>query len=238
MFAIDSARLFRYHPAHKADVQNPRGRSKGIRAGDGGTGARMDRAAARQRADAHSTCPRHLAGSWVGGPARCRGHVGRRDGLAAAKCVSRIRRRTDGPAGLRPGCRDGGAVRPISAVIPYKNPKALIAYYLAIFSLIPCLGIPLGIAALVLGILGLKAAKAHPQAHGQVHAWVGIILGSLCAASNIVALVVVLVSASGPGAGLVWWSLGENHESLKAAANTQLRTVLRMSLVSHGKIKS
>ncbi len=72
---------------------------------------------------------------------------------------------------------DGG----VSVVIPYKNPKALIAYYLAVFSLIPCAGIPLGIAAVVLGILGLKFAAAHPTARGKVHAWVGIILGGLCA---------------------------------------------------------
>ena len=55
---------------------------------------------------------------------------------------------------------DGG----VNVLIPYKNPKALIAYYLAIFSLIPCLGLLLGIAAFILGLLGLKAAKAHPQA--------------------------------------------------------------------------
>src|SRR3989442_1081509 len=44
---------------------------------------------------------------------------------------------------------DGG----ISTLIPYTNPKALIAYYLGIFGLIPCLGAILGPAALVLGIL-------------------------------------------------------------------------------------
>ena len=37
------------------------------------------------------------------------------------------------------------ADNPMSVVVPYKNPKALIAYYCAIFSLIPCLGLPLGI---------------------------------------------------------------------------------------------
>jgi hypothetical protein len=72
---------------------------------------------------------------------------------------------------------DGG----VAVVIPYKNPKALIAYYLGVFSLIPCVGIPLGIAAVILGILGLKFAAANPTARGKVHAWVGIILGGLCA---------------------------------------------------------
>ena len=34
-------------------------------------------------------------------------------------------------------------------VIPYKNPPALIAYYLGIFSLLPCIGILLAIPAIV-----------------------------------------------------------------------------------------
>ena len=62
-------------------------------------------------------------------------------------------------------------------VIPYKNPQALIAYYLAVFSVIPCMGFWTGIAALVLGILGLKHRRLHPESKGSVHAWIGIILG-------------------------------------------------------------
>src|SRR6185503_12607272 len=64
------------------------------------------------------------------------------------------------------------ADNPMSVVVPYKNPKALIAYYCAIFSVIPCLGLPLGITEFILGLLGLKAANAHPSAHGKVHAWI------------------------------------------------------------------
>jgi hypothetical protein len=82
---------------------------------------------------------------------------------------------------------------PISAVVPYKNPKALIAYYFGIFSLIPCLGLPLGLAAFVLGLLGLKAAKAQPNTHGTVHAWIGIVLGGLCALGNLAALILLAV---------------------------------------------
>lgn len=68
----------------------------------------------------------------------------------------------------------------ISRVIPYKNTQALAAYYCAVFALIPCVGIILGYVALVLGILGLKYAKAHPEAHGKIHAWIGVILGGIC----------------------------------------------------------
>lgn len=64
-------------------------------------------------------------------------------------------------------------------LIPYKNGMALAAYYLGVFGLIPVLGFPLSIGAVVLGVLGLKHAKAHPEASGTAHALVGIALGSV-----------------------------------------------------------
>ena len=70
-------------------------------------------------------------------------------------------------------------------LIPVKNMQALIAYYLAVFSLIPVLGIPLGITALVLGIRGLGYAKAHPEAKGAIHAWIGIALGGFSAVAYL-----------------------------------------------------
>lgn len=59
-------------------------------------------------------------------------------------------------------------------VIPYKNPKALTAYYLGILSGLPLIGLPFGIAAFVLGIQGLKARKQNPVIKGSVHAGIGI----------------------------------------------------------------
>jgi hypothetical protein len=76
-------------------------------------------------------------------------------------------------------------------IIPYKNPKALTAYYLGVFSLIPCLGFLLAIAAVVLGTMGLKARKAHPQVHGLAHAWIGIILGVLVIIAHVIAFAVI-----------------------------------------------
>ncbi len=64
-------------------------------------------------------------------------------------------------------------------VIPYNNPKALIAYYLGLFSLFPCLGLALAIPAFVLGIMGLQARKRNPAIRGSVHAWIGIIMGGM-----------------------------------------------------------
>lgn len=65
-------------------------------------------------------------------------------------------------------------------VIPYKNPKALIAYYTGLF-LSPCclVGLPLGIVPLVFGVLGLRDRKRNPAIKGSAHAWIGIVLGSI-----------------------------------------------------------
>jgi hypothetical protein len=59
-------------------------------------------------------------------------------------------------------------------VIPYKNPKALIAYYLGILSGLPLIGLPFGIAAFILGFLGLRDRQKNPAIKGSVHAGIGI----------------------------------------------------------------
>lgn len=81
-------------------------------------------------------------------------------------------------------------------LIPYKNSKALAAYYCGVFSLIPCVGAILGPIALVLGILGLSYAREHPRARGQAHAIVGIVLGGLTALGNIGGIVLLAVGAA------------------------------------------
>jgi len=66
-------------------------------------------------------------------------------------------------------------------LIPYKNMPALVSYYLGVFSLVPCLGFFLGVAAVILGIIGLRKRAENPIIKGAAHAWVGIILGGLFA---------------------------------------------------------
>ncbi|MDB2686606.1 hypothetical protein N9Y42_05295 [Mariniblastus sp.] len=80
-------------------------------------------------------------------------------------------------------------------VIPYKNPKALIAYYLGILSGLPLIGLPFGIAAFVLGIMGLKARKANPVIKGSAHAWIGIGCGGLFAFLWGVAFIAIIIGA-------------------------------------------
>jgi len=73
---------------------------------------------------------------------------------------------------------------------------ALVGYYLAVFSLIPCAGFILGLAALILGIIGLRLAKKQPTAKGKAHAWVGIILGGLIFLAHLVFIGIVGFSAA------------------------------------------
>lgn len=65
----------------------------------------------------------------------------------------------------------------LNTIIPYKNVRALVAYYLGVFSVIPLVGIPLGLVAFALGISALGFRKKNPQAGGVVHAWIGILAG-------------------------------------------------------------
>jgi hypothetical protein len=72
----------------------------------------------------------------------------------------------------------------ITTIIPYKNPTALASYYMSFFTLIPALGILLGIASIVLGILGLRYANDHPEAKGTAHSVIGITLSAICIIAN------------------------------------------------------
>jgi hypothetical protein len=80
-----------------------------------------------------------------------------------------------------------------ATIIPYRNPRALAAYYCGVFALIPCLGAVLGPIALILGILGLRYVGANPTAKGTGHAIAGIVLGSLTLLGNWGVLLFMLV---------------------------------------------
>lgn len=83
-------------------------------------------------------------------------------------------------------------------LIPYKNPKALIAYYCGVFGLASCIvggvGGIFGVVPIILGLQGLKYAKEHPASRGQAHAIVGIVLGSLEVLTALVATVFIIVA--------------------------------------------
>ena len=103
---------------------------------------------------------------------------------------------TVSPPPIRPAAPPPPANNAISTLIPYRNAPALIAYYLGVFSLIPCVGFLLGLAAIILGVMGLKQASNRPETKGKAHAWVGIILGALVIIAHIVLGILFFAAAS------------------------------------------
>lgn len=102
---------------------------------------------------------------------------------------------TDRGAALRRGTGDATDPSPIATLIPYRNPPALVGYYLSILSLIPLVGLPLGVAAIVLGILGHRRRGKDPAAKGTAHAMVAIVLGSIGLLISITAIAFILFLA-------------------------------------------
>jgi hypothetical protein len=84
----------------------------------------------------------------------------------------------------------------LDRLIPTRNAKALIAYYLGVFGLVPCFSPLLSPAAIILGILGLKECKRDPNLPGRGHAITGIVLGSIMT-FLVVAIVVIALVARG-----------------------------------------
>lgn len=78
-------------------------------------------------------------------------------------------------------------------IIPYKNPSALIAYYCGVFSVIPCF--PIGVAGVILGVMGLRYANQHPTARGKAHAWIGIVAGGLFGLLWLVVTAMIAIGA-------------------------------------------
>jgi hypothetical protein len=94
----------------------------------------------------------------------------------------------------------GGGDEAVATVIPYRNANALIAYYLGLFSCFPVLGFPLAIVALWLGIRGLRAVRVNPGVHGTVHAWIGLVCGTIGFLINLLiisAIVLAMVASAG-----------------------------------------
>ena len=69
----------------------------------------------------------------------------------------------------------------LNSVIPYKNPRALVAYYFGVFAVLPLIGIVFGVIAFCLGVSGLRFRRRKPEAGGVVHAWIGILVGGFFA---------------------------------------------------------
>ena len=84
----------------------------------------------------------------------------------------------------------------LSGLIPYKNVPALVGYYLAVFSIIPFIGIVLGIAGFICGLVGLRQVHLRPEVKGTAHALVGIIAGGVFGFGWLILLIVLIASSS------------------------------------------
>jgi hypothetical protein len=73
---------------------------------------------------------------------------------------------------------------PVQTLVPYRNVRALLAYYFGVFSLVPVFGILLSPVAMLLGILGYRYGRLHPSTKGTGHAAVGILFGLVGLAIN------------------------------------------------------
>lgn len=106
---------------------------------------------------------------------------------------ARRRRRRDDDEYEEEGDGTGG-------LIPFKNPKALTAYYVGVFNLILCiipvLGLIGGVIAIVLGKQGLSYAKKHPRTAGQAHAVIGILLGAFVIVCQLAGVGFVIFAAA------------------------------------------
>ncbi len=83
-------------------------------------------------------------------------------------------------------------------IIPYKNPKALMAYYLGILSGLPLIGLPFGIIAFVFGVMGLRERSRNPIIKGSVHAGIGIGCGGFFTVfwSLIIVFIIVAIMSA------------------------------------------
>jgi hypothetical protein len=86
----------------------------------------------------------------------------------------------------------------IGKLIPDRNPKALVGYYLGFVGLIPIAGFPFGVAAIVLGIMGLYEGSVNPNARGKIHAVVAVVLGivsiTVCLDAGLATLILIYLA--------------------------------------------
>lgn len=73
-------------------------------------------------------------------------------------------------------------------LVPTRNGAALAAYYCGVFSMLCYVGVPLGVIAIIAGIMGIRAHNQDPSRRGFYHAIAGIVLGSLSLVAHGVAI--------------------------------------------------
>jgi hypothetical protein len=79
-------------------------------------------------------------------------------------------------------------------IIPVKNPPALASYYLGWLSLLPVLGVPFFLFAIIFGIKGLSMVRKTGSRIGQVHAVIGLVFGMIAIPEQFLSVLLLLAS--------------------------------------------
>jgi hypothetical protein len=72
--------------------------------------------------------------------------------------------------------------------------SAIAAGYLALFAILPLIGLIPGVLAIIFGIRALKKIARDPSLCGKGRAWFGIIVGSLAVFVSIIGIIGVVVA--------------------------------------------
>jgi hypothetical protein len=82
-------------------------------------------------------------------------------------------------------------------LLPVGRPgSAIAAGYLALFSVLPIIGLLPGLLAVFLGIRALKQINEDPALSGKGRAWFGIILGGVCSVISLAFIVLMLIGVA------------------------------------------
>jgi hypothetical protein len=81
---------------------------------------------------------------------------------------------------------------------PITNRAALRAWRCAEWGLLPVAGLPLGLAAVSLGVVGLRRFRRDPSVLGARHAFAAVILGAIEVLVNLTGLTLIVVGLLAP----------------------------------------
>ena len=82
-------------------------------------------------------------------------------------------------------------------LVPVGRPASAIASgYCALFGILPLIGLPFSIAAVITGFVALNTIKKNPELSGAGRAWFGIICGIITTLISIFGVVVMVIGAA------------------------------------------
>ena len=82
-------------------------------------------------------------------------------------------------------------------LVPVGRPASAIASgYCALFGILPVIGLPFSIAAVITGLVALSTLKKNSELSGAGRAWFGIICGSITTLISLLGAVVLVIGAA------------------------------------------